>query len=99
MLLLLDKSEAFCELNRLQQLELQLLLSRVARKVQNVETKKRKHCIRAMPAGLTFPFAWLLSVMLEACTLGCIDTISNLVFWSRLANKLEPWHDVYIIQQ
>ena len=28
-----------------------------------------------------------------------IDTISNLVFWSHLANKLEPWHNVYIIQQ
>ena len=23
-----------------------------------------------------------------------IDTVSNLVFWSRLANKLEPWYDV-----
>ena len=26
-----------------------------------------------------------------------IDTVSNLVFWSRFANKLEPWHNVYII--
>ena len=26
-------------------------------------------------------------------------TVSNLVFWSRLANKLEPWHNVYSIQQ
>ena len=25
-----------------------------------------------------------------------IDTVSNLVFWSRFANKLEPWHNVYI---
>ena len=25
-----------------------------------------------------------------------IDTVSNLVFWSRLANKLEPWYDVYM---
>ena len=32
-------------------------------------------------------------------TNGGIDTINNLVFWSRLANKLEPWHNVYIIQQ
>ena len=28
-----------------------------------------------------------------------IDTVSNLVFWRRFANKLEPWHNVYIIQQ
>ena len=28
-----------------------------------------------------------------------IDTVSNLVFWSRLVNKLEPWHIVYIMQQ
>ena len=28
-----------------------------------------------------------------------IDTVSNLVFWSCFANKLEPWHNVYIIQQ
>ena len=28
-----------------------------------------------------------------------IDTISNLVFWNRLASKLGPWHNVYIIQQ
>ena len=28
-----------------------------------------------------------------------IDTVSNLVFWSRFSNKLEPWHNVYIIQQ
>ena len=28
-----------------------------------------------------------------------IDTVSNLVFWSRLANKLGPWHNVYIIRQ
>ena len=27
----------------------------------------------------------------------CIDTVSNLVFWSCLANKLGPWHNVYII--
>ena len=27
-----------------------------------------------------------------------IDTVSNLVFWSRFANKLEPWPNVYIIQ-
>ena len=27
-----------------------------------------------------------------------IDTVSNLVFWSRFANKLEPWRNVYIIQ-
>ena len=26
-------------------------------------------------------------------------SVSNLVFWSRLANKLGPWHNVYIIQQ
>ena len=26
-----------------------------------------------------------------------IDTVSNLAFWSRFANKLEPWHNVYII--
>ena len=23
-----------------------------------------------------------------------IDTVSNLVFWSRFVNKLEPWHIV-----
>ena len=28
-----------------------------------------------------------------------IDTVSNLVFWSRLVNKLEPLHIVYIMQQ
>ena len=28
-----------------------------------------------------------------------IDTISNLVFWSRLVNKLEHWDIVYIMQQ
>ena len=28
-----------------------------------------------------------------------IDTVSNLVFWSRLVNKLEHWHIVYILQQ
>ena len=28
-----------------------------------------------------------------------IDTVSNLVFCSRLANKLGPWHNVYIIRQ
>ena len=33
------------------------------------------------------------------CTVLVIDTISNLVFWSRLANKLWPWHNVYIIWQ
>ena len=27
-----------------------------------------------------------------------IDTVSNLVFWSRQVNKLEPWHIVYIMQ-
>ena len=27
------------------------------------------------------------------------DTVSNLVFWSRFVNKLEPWHIVYIMQQ
>ena len=27
-----------------------------------------------------------------------IDTVSNLVFWSRVANKLEPWRNGYIIQ-
>ena len=26
-----------------------------------------------------------------------IDTVSNLAFWSRFANKLEPWHNVYNI--
>ena len=36
----------------------------------------------------------LLSYM--ACV---IDTISNLVFWSFLVNKLELWHIVYIMQQ
>ena len=33
-----------------------------------------------------------------ACNL-IYDTVSNLAFWSHLANKLEPWHNVYIIQQ
>ena len=28
-----------------------------------------------------------------------IDTVINLVFWSHLVNKLEPWHIVYIMQQ
>ena len=28
-----------------------------------------------------------------------IDTVSNLVFWIRFLNKLEPWHNVYIIEQ
>ena len=28
-----------------------------------------------------------------------IDSVSNLVFWSCLANKLDPWHNVYIILQ
>ena len=28
-----------------------------------------------------------------------IDTASNIVVWSRLANKLGPWHNFYIIQQ
>ena len=28
-----------------------------------------------------------------------IDTVSNLVFWSRVVNKLEPWHIVNIMQQ
>ena len=28
-----------------------------------------------------------------------IDTVGNLVFWSRFVNKLEPWHIVYIMQQ
>ena len=28
-----------------------------------------------------------------------IDTVSNLVFWIRFLNKLEPWHNVYIIKQ
>ena len=28
-----------------------------------------------------------------------IDTVSKLVFWSRLATKLGPWHKVYIIRQ
>ena len=28
-----------------------------------------------------------------------IDTVSNLVFWSRFVNKLELWHIVYIMQQ
>ena len=27
------------------------------------------------------------------------DTVSYLVFWSRLANKLEPWDTGNIIQQ
>ena len=27
-----------------------------------------------------------------------IDTVSNLVFWSRLANKLEHWHNVYMVE-
>ena len=27
------------------------------------------------------------------------DTVSNLVFWSCLVNKLKPWHLVYIMQQ
>ena len=31
--------------------------------------------------------------------LGCaIETISNLVFWSCLVNKLEPWHIVHIME-
>ena len=28
-----------------------------------------------------------------------IDTVSNIVFWSRFVNKLEPWHIVYVMQQ
>ena len=28
-----------------------------------------------------------------------IDIVSNLVFWSHLVNKLEPWHIVYIVQK
>ena len=28
-----------------------------------------------------------------------IDTVSNLVFWTCLVNKLELWHIVYIMQQ
>ena len=28
-----------------------------------------------------------------------IDNASNLVFWCRFLNKLEPWHIVYILQQ
>ena len=28
-----------------------------------------------------------------------IDTVSKLVFWSHLVNKLEPWHIFYIMQQ
>ena len=36
--------------------------------------------------------------LFENCHWGVIDTVSNLVFWSRFANKLEPWHNVYIIQ-
>ena len=35
----------------------------------------------------------------ENCRERSIDTVSNLVCWSCLVNKLEPWHDVYIIQQ
>ena len=27
-----------------------------------------------------------------------ISSISNLIFWSRQGNKLEPWHIVYIMQ-
>ena len=32
-------------------------------------------------------------------TWGGIDIVGNLGFRSRLANKLKPWHIVYIIQQ
>ena len=35
----------------------------------------------------------------NTCSEVPIDTVSNLVFWSRFSNKLEPWHNVYIIQQ
>ena len=28
-----------------------------------------------------------------------IDNANNLVFWCHFLNKLEPWHDVYIMQQ
>ena len=39
--------------------------------------------------------AWAFLLSLN----GIIDTVSNLVFWSRFVNKLEPWHIVYIMQQ
>ena len=39
-------------------------------------------------------FGWFFNFSSTA-----IDTISNLVFWSSFADKLEPWHNVYIIQQ
>ena len=37
----------------------------------------------------------------EECFIKCFvnDTVSNRVFWSRLVNKLEPLHIVYIMQQ
>ena len=47
--------------------------------------------------------SWIHSIVLiplgSASILWYIDTISNLVFWSHLANKLEPWYNVNIIQQ
>ena len=39
--------------------------------------------------SLNWPYFWLAA----------IDTESNLVFWSCFLNKLEPWHNVYIIEQ
>ena len=41
----------------------------------------------------------LKGVCKAVCQVLTIDATSNLVFWSRLVNKLEPWHNVYIIQQ
>ena len=36
--------------------------------------------------------AYGVNYVLKHC--GIIDTVSNLVFWSCLANKLGPWHNV-----
>ena len=36
---------------------------------------------------------------IEIFQLHRIDSVSILVFWSHLVNKLEPWHIVYIMQQ
>ena len=33
------------------------------------------------------------------CSIRLIDHVSNLVYWSRFVNKLDPWHYIYIMQQ
>ena len=35
----------------------------------------------------------------EATSSNYIDTVRDLVIWSRFLNTLEPWNNVYIIEQ